>query len=64
MKISGEEKRACANEGCGRPILCGEVYCDACDLERLLYRRDLREPGTAPGLSAAGVRLTNGGRES
>jgi hypothetical protein len=33
----------CASEACGRPAALGEIYCEECALERMLYRRDLRE---------------------
>ena len=32
----------CANPGCGRVAESGSEYCEACELERMLYRRDLR----------------------
>lgn len=37
----------CANEACPRPAESGEAYCDACGLERWLYRRDSRREGQA-----------------
>lgn len=36
---------SCANEACPRPAEAGEAYCDACGLERSLYRRDSRHAG-------------------
>jgi len=36
------ETTPCANEGCLRPAAPGESYCDTCQLERALYRRDER----------------------
>jgi hypothetical protein len=52
MKTAGDTV-LCANEGCGRPAALEEIYCDECDLERMLYRRDLRQdaesgPGRRP----------------
>ena len=32
----------CANPGCGTPTPAPTEYCEACELERMLYRRDLR----------------------
>ena len=32
----------CANPGCGRVAASKVEYCEICDLERMLYRRDLR----------------------
>lgn len=33
---------ACQNEGCRKSAAPGEKLCEACDLERSLYRRDER----------------------
>ncbi len=41
-KKEEEKNRTCANLGCGRPASPDGDYCDACDLEWTLYRRDLR----------------------
>jgi hypothetical protein len=48
MKKTDESKKSCAN-GCGAPVRGDGRYCEACELEWLLYRRDLR---TAPGAEA------------
>ena len=32
----------CANEGCARVAPPGERFCEACDLDRSLFQRDLR----------------------
>jgi hypothetical protein len=39
--VTGNEK--CANPTCGRKASPGGRYCDNCELEWTLYRRDLRE---------------------
>jgi len=36
------EPKLCANEGCARAASPGERFCEACDLERSLFQRDLR----------------------
>jgi hypothetical protein len=36
----------CANPGCGTPAGAESEYCESCELERMLYRRDLRETAT------------------
>ena len=38
------ENEKCANPGCGRSASPDGLWCEACELERMLYRRDLR-PG-------------------
>jgi len=40
--INASEK--CANPGCGRSASTDGLWCETCELERMLYRRDLR-PG-------------------
>ena len=36
------ENEKCANPGCGRTAAAESAWCEACGLERMLYRRDLR----------------------
>ena len=36
------ENAKCANPGCGRTAGPDGLWCEACELERMLYRRDLR----------------------
>ena len=36
------EPTPCANEGCLRAAAPGERYCDTCQLERALFRRNER----------------------
>lgn len=36
------QNEKCANPGCGRMALTGTGYCETCELEWMLYRRDLR----------------------
>lgn len=43
-----EEPRPCANVGCTRDARQGHGLCDTCDLEWILYRRDLRAPVSSP----------------
>lgn len=38
-----ETVKKCANPGCGRTTAAGKQYCDNCELEWTLYRRDLRD---------------------
>jgi hypothetical protein len=42
------EPRPCANVGCTREARPGHALCDTCDLEWVLYRRDLRPPVPSP----------------
>ena len=37
----------CANPGCGTPSATESDYCESCELERMLFRRDLR-PAALP----------------
>ena len=37
--------RPCCNEGCPRPAAPGDPYCEACSIERALFRRDERFSG-------------------
>lgn len=42
MEKDVKEKEKCANPACGRKAAAGREYCDNCELEWTLYRRDLR----------------------
>jgi hypothetical protein len=42
MKTGKEERRPCANEGCGRPAEADSRLCETCCLEWTLFRRDTR----------------------
>jgi len=44
MEENGNRIEKCANPGCGRPAAPDGLWCETCELERMLYRRDLR-PG-------------------
>ena len=44
MKTDSKLDHDCANPGCGRIAVSSGAYCENCELERMLYRRDLR-PG-------------------
>lgn len=44
MKTDAKRDHECANPGCGRIAASPGAYCETCELERMLYRRDLR-PG-------------------
>ncbi len=44
MEKVRETETKCANPGCGRAATAGKQYCDNCELEWTLYRRDLRDP--------------------
>ena len=44
METRTNENEKCANSGCGRPAAPDGVWCESCEVERMLYRRDLR-PG-------------------
>ncbi|MFN2387126.1 MAG: hypothetical protein ABR576_12735 [Thermoanaerobaculia bacterium] len=50
MKRHEEEQRTCANanEGCTREQSDGRRFCDTCELEWALYRRDLRRAAPSP----------------
>ena len=48
MKHEKEQLRPCGNEGCLRKASDGRSFCDTCDLEWALYRRDLRTPAPSP----------------
>ena len=48
MKNEKEQPRSCANEGCVRQASDGRTFCDHCDLEWALYRRDLRADAPSP----------------
>ena len=40
---NGENRSAkCENPGCGRHAASGSRFCETCELEWALYRRDLR----------------------
>ena len=42
MKTGKEERRPCANEGCGRAAEADSRFCETCCLEWTLFRRDTR----------------------
>jgi hypothetical protein len=50
MKNERPEERTCANAGCRNKVSAEGRYCDACELEWLLYRRDLRTAATREDL--------------
>lgn len=37
-----EMNEKCANPACGRRVDSGSLYCENCEIEWTLYRRDLR----------------------
>jgi hypothetical protein len=43
MERNGKETSRCENPGCGRVVASGRRWCENCELEWTLYRRDLRE---------------------
>lgn len=43
MEKHEQTEKRCANSGCGRNVAAGKRYCDNCELEWTLYRRDLRD---------------------
>ena len=43
---------SCANETCPRLAEAGEPYCTECGLERSLYFRERRDPGSDPRVEA------------
>ena len=42
MKTDVRRDQHCANPGCGRIAVSPGGYCETCELEWMLYRRDLR----------------------
>jgi hypothetical protein len=42
MKTDAKRDQHCANSGCGRIAVSAGGYCETCELEWMLYRRDLR----------------------
>jgi hypothetical protein len=44
MEKEVNENEKCENPGCGRTASPGGPWCETCELEQMLYRRDLR-PG-------------------
>jgi hypothetical protein len=42
MKTDAKRDPDCANPGCGRVAVSPSLYCETCELEWMLYRRDLR----------------------
>jgi hypothetical protein len=42
VKEKNETGKRCANPGCSGPIAEKSDFCDACELEWMLFRRDLR----------------------
>jgi hypothetical protein len=42
MENDGKRNAKCENPGCGRIAASGSRYCETCELEWTLYRRDLR----------------------
>ncbi len=42
MEQEANKNESCANPGCGRIAASKSEYCETCELERMLYRRDLR----------------------
>jgi hypothetical protein len=42
MEKDVKTNEKCANPGCVRTAASGSRYCDTCELEWTLYRRDLR----------------------
>lgn len=45
MDNDAKRNEKCANPGCGRMAGSGSRYCETCELEWMLYRRDLRGGG-------------------
>ena len=45
MEKEASQNEKCANPGCGRMADSRSWYCETCELERMLYRRDLRGGG-------------------
>lgn len=41
-KERAEMNEKCANPACGRRVDSGSLYCENCEIEWTLYRRDLR----------------------
>lgn len=42
-KTNGNGSSRCENPGCGRIVVTGRRTCETCELEWMLYRRDLRD---------------------
>lgn len=42
MEEDVNESEKCANPGCGRIAASRSLYCETCELEWILFRRDLR----------------------
>ena len=42
MERVATKNEKCANPGCGRPAAPDGLWCETCEVERMLYRRDLR----------------------
>jgi hypothetical protein len=51
----------CSNGDCGNPAAAGENLCEACEMERLLYRRDDRR-GPRDAAPAAAARIESAPR--
>jgi hypothetical protein len=45
MEKDANRNEKCANPGCGRIADSRSRYCETCELEWMLYRRDLRAGG-------------------
>ena len=43
MEMDGNKTSMCENPGCGRIVASGRRTCETCELEWMLYRRDLRD---------------------
>ncbi|MEO8349541.1 MAG: hypothetical protein ABI610_11560 [Acidobacteriota bacterium] len=52
METDRNRDEKCANPGCGRIAAREDPYCENCELERMLYRRDLRRAGAEKGSPA------------
>ena len=49
MQTKENRTEKCANPGCARIVAARDPWCETCELERMLYRRDLRSSPAKEG---------------